>query len=175
MSSSDATAYDAGRAPTSTAADLPTGTVHDEPTQSHALAVADHNEKGLAQEDHDEPEMRDVGWHEEAHHVSQPLVAGLTNEELWMYTRRFNKVPCPRFAGKTGVVRWFEGLTMPPSSANLPRQRDCSCASRWPRSRHLEGRGVLAGQIAREPREVLHVCRRYRSFSAVRWRYLIAA
>lgn len=74
-----------------TAADHATGTLHDEPTQSHALAVADHDDYGAAGEYHDEPEIRDLGWHEEPGHVARPLVHGLSNEELWMYVRRFNK------------------------------------------------------------------------------------
>ena len=63
----------------------------DEPTMSHALAVADHDEKGVAQEDHNE-EVHDVGWHEKDDKIPDPLVGGLSNEELWLLLRRFNKV-----------------------------------------------------------------------------------
>lgn len=75
-----------------TAADHATGTIHDEPTQSHALAVADHEHMGVVGEDHDEPEIRDLGWHEDPSHVPKPLVHGLSNEELWLLIRRFDKV-----------------------------------------------------------------------------------
>lgn len=70
-------------------------TLHDQATESHALAVAavDHDdEKGVAQEAHDEPEVRDLGWRDDAKQLSSPLVAGLSNEELWLLIRRFDKV-----------------------------------------------------------------------------------
>ncbi|RPA93927.1 hypothetical protein L873DRAFT_1703435 [Choiromyces venosus 120613-1] len=61
------------------------------PTESHALAVADHDEKGAAQIGHGEPEVKDLGWNERVERVPQPLVGGLPNEELWTLVRRFNK------------------------------------------------------------------------------------
>lgn len=63
------------------------------PTDSHALALEDHEEKGAAQEIHNEPEVKDLGWDEKPEHVPQPLVGGLPNEELWVLVRRFNQVP----------------------------------------------------------------------------------
>lgn len=62
------------------------------PTESHALAQADHEEKGAAQEEHFEAEVRDLGWNEQPQEVPAPLVGGMQNEELWMLVRRFNKV-----------------------------------------------------------------------------------
>jgi hypothetical protein len=62
------------------------------PTDSHALATEDHEDKGFAQLDHDEPEVKDLGWDQKAEHVPAPLVGGLENEELWVLVRRFNKV-----------------------------------------------------------------------------------
>ena len=62
------------------------------PTDSHVLANADHEEKGAAQVDHGQTEVRDLGWGEEAHDVPKPLVGGLPNEELWTLIRRFNMV-----------------------------------------------------------------------------------
>lgn len=62
------------------------------PTESHALANADHDEKGAAQIDHGEIEVRDLGWNEDPKKVPNPLVGGLPNEELWTLIRRFNKV-----------------------------------------------------------------------------------
>ncbi|KAI9651309.1 hypothetical protein NHQ30_001347 [Ciborinia camelliae] len=64
----------------------------DIPTDSHALAVADHEEKGAAQLDHGTVEVRDLGWNDHTDDdVPSPLVGGLPNEELWTLVRRFNK------------------------------------------------------------------------------------
>ena len=62
------------------------------PTDSHALANMDHEEKGVAQMDHGQTEVRDLGWNEHPTDVPVPLVGGLPNEELWALIRRFNKV-----------------------------------------------------------------------------------
>lgn len=62
-----------------------------EPTLSHALARDDHDEKGLAQQDHDH-EVLDLGWNEKKQNIAAPLVGGLQNEDLWMLVRRLNKV-----------------------------------------------------------------------------------
>lgn len=63
----------------------------EEATFSHALATADHDEKGRAQEVHDD-EVKDLGWHESADKIPDPLVGRLDNEELWVLMRRFDKV-----------------------------------------------------------------------------------
>ncbi|KAJ6562429.1 hypothetical protein B0H19DRAFT_1288259 [Mycena capillaripes] len=60
------------------------------PTDSHALAQADQEEKGAAQEEHD-AEVLDLGWNQHPDKVAKPLVSGLDNEELWLLIRRFNK------------------------------------------------------------------------------------
>jgi len=65
------------------------------PTDSHALATADHDEKGAAQIEHPEPEVKDLGWDKLAEHVPTPVVGGLPNEELWILVRRFNHVSIP--------------------------------------------------------------------------------
>jgi hypothetical protein len=62
------------------------------PTDSHVLAHMDHEEKGVAQMDHGQTEVRDMGWNESPADVPSPLVGGLPNEELWTLVRRFNKV-----------------------------------------------------------------------------------
>lgn len=62
-----------------------------EPTDSHALAMADHEVKGVAQLPHNE-EVQDLGWNEPESIIPAPLVGGLPNEELWKLVRRFNKV-----------------------------------------------------------------------------------
>jgi hypothetical protein len=61
------------------------------PTASHALALADHDLKGAAQDDHD-MEVKDLGWQDNVAEIPRPLVGGLPNEELWILLRRFNKV-----------------------------------------------------------------------------------
>ena len=60
-------------------------------TDSHALAEADHEEKGAAQEMHFETEVKDLGWTERASELPKPLVGGLQNESLWLLVRRFDK------------------------------------------------------------------------------------
>jgi hypothetical protein len=62
------------------------------PTDSHELANADHEEKGAAQVDHGQTEVRDLGWNENLSDIPNPVVGGLPNEELWTLIRRFNKV-----------------------------------------------------------------------------------
>lgn len=65
---------------------------HDEDiTSSHALAAADHNEKGIAQLDHSSIEAKDVGWNKAPDQIPE-LVGGLSNDELWTLIRRFDKV-----------------------------------------------------------------------------------
>lgn len=71
-------------------------TLRDAPTESHALALqaaeaAAPEEKGAAQIEHDE-EVVDLGWNEPKELVARPLVGGLSNEDLWLLIRRFNKV-----------------------------------------------------------------------------------
>jgi hypothetical protein len=66
------------------------------PTESHALALdaakATHPaEAGAAQVPH-EKEVVDLGWNEPKEHIAAPLVGGLSNEDLWLLVRRFNKV-----------------------------------------------------------------------------------
>lgn len=63
-----------------------------QPTDSHELANADHEEKGAAQINHGQTEVRDLGWNESLEEVPNPVVGGLENEELWTLIRRFNKV-----------------------------------------------------------------------------------
>jgi len=62
------------------------------PTDSHALATTDHEERGAAQIEHSEPEVKDLGWDKVAEHVPAPVIGGLPNEELRILVRRFNHV-----------------------------------------------------------------------------------
>lgn len=73
-----------------------TTTMTDAPTESHALAMqaahaAAPEEKGAAQVDHGQ-EVVNLGWNEPKEAVENPLVGGLSNEDLWLLVRRFNKV-----------------------------------------------------------------------------------
>lgn len=66
------------------------------PTASHALAEestahTDVDEVGTSQVPHDEVEVNDLGWNEDASQVPRPMVGGLENEELWTLIRRFDK------------------------------------------------------------------------------------
>lgn len=53
----------------------------DEPTLSHALATTELEEKGAAQQDHDE-EVVNLGWNEPKENIENPLVGGIDNEDL---------------------------------------------------------------------------------------------
>jgi hypothetical protein len=74
-----------------------TTTMREAPSESHTLAMEaasginpDHG-TGRAQMNHGE-EVLDLGWNEPKEHVESPLVGGLSNEEVWLLVRRFNKV-----------------------------------------------------------------------------------
>ncbi|KAI1258743.1 hypothetical protein F5Y18DRAFT_326955 [Xylariaceae sp. FL1019] len=62
----------------------------EEPTLSHSLAMANHDEKGHVQNAWDE-EAADLGWNRKKENIPAPLVGGIGNEDLWLLTRRFNK------------------------------------------------------------------------------------
>jgi hypothetical protein len=79
----------------STPPDIVEAVPEEHPTDSHQLASADHQEKGVAQLDHGQTEVRDLGWNEHPTDVPVPLVGGLSNEDLWTLIRRFNKVNVP--------------------------------------------------------------------------------
>ena len=72
-------------------------TILDAPTESHELALEaakginpDHG-TGRAQVAHGQ-EVLDLGWNAPKEHVEAPLVGGLSNEDVWLLVRRFNKV-----------------------------------------------------------------------------------
>lgn len=60
------------------------------PTDSHALAYAEHEERGAAQQNYSTKEVKNLGWFEDPTKLP-PLVGRLPNEELWTLVRRFNK------------------------------------------------------------------------------------
>lgn len=66
--------------------DDPTG-----PTDSHVLSQVEQDEKGLAEQAGDTTTTTDIGWNQDPEDVDGRIVAGLSNEDLWMLIRRFNK------------------------------------------------------------------------------------
>ncbi|PKS08160.1 hypothetical protein jhhlp_005436 [Lomentospora prolificans] len=68
---------------------------HKIPTASHQLAEETKDkpveEKGYAELNHGETEIKDRGWNASPANVPDPLVGGLTNEQVWLLVRRFNK------------------------------------------------------------------------------------
>jgi hypothetical protein len=65
--------------------------VEEKPTTSHELADVEQEEKGEAQMDHGDVEVKDLGWNEKKDEVPEPLVGRMSNEDLWALIRRFNK------------------------------------------------------------------------------------
>ena len=66
-------------------------------TDSHALATADIDVKGTVQSasdtsSSDENEVANLGWHRADEADGEPFLGGWTNEEIWLFIRRFNKV-----------------------------------------------------------------------------------
>jgi hypothetical protein len=62
---------------------------------SHDLAHIDHEIKGEAQKQpilESGAELRDLGWHKNLPDMPEPLIGGITNENLFAMIRRFNKV-----------------------------------------------------------------------------------
>jgi hypothetical protein len=62
---------------------------------SHYLAHSDHEIKGEAQKQpilDSGAELRDLGWHKNLPDMPEPLIGGVTNENLFSMIRRFNKV-----------------------------------------------------------------------------------
>ena len=71
--------------------------LQDKTTDSHALALADHEIKGTAQQAGRTSDVTDLGWRSHPKDVDT-MVGGLPNEELWTLVRRFNKVRVYVFA-----------------------------------------------------------------------------
>ncbi|KAJ5918828.1 hypothetical protein N7454_009972 [Penicillium verhagenii] len=61
------------------------------PTDSHILSQVEQNEKGLSQQAGITSDITDLGWNQPSHHFDEAIVAGLSNEDLWMLIRRFDK------------------------------------------------------------------------------------
>ncbi|EHA51139.1 hypothetical protein MGG_10048 [Pyricularia oryzae 70-15] len=62
------------------------------PSDSHALAVSDPGEnKGAAQVGHSQEQLVDLGWQSDPKEIPDNLIAGIDNEDLWTFVRRFDK------------------------------------------------------------------------------------
>ncbi|CAG9936788.1 unnamed protein product [Clonostachys rosea f. rosea IK726] len=65
------------------------------PTESHALAedaqTGEVDQKGSCQFNHNDTEVKNLGWNDDVDKIPQPLVGGIENENLWTLIRRFNK------------------------------------------------------------------------------------
>lgn len=103
-------------------------TLVDAPTESHSLALEaargnnpDHG-TGRAQVAHGE-EVLDLGWNEHKENIEAPLVGGLSNEEVWLLVRRFNKVLL--------VVCSIESQA-DHNVANVPCEGDSYSTTWWP-------------------------------------------
>jgi uncharacterized protein DUF3292 len=59
--------------------------------ESPTFAMGGSNEKGAAQVRHDE-DVLDLGWSENQDDICPPLIAGMSNGDVWLLIRRFNKV-----------------------------------------------------------------------------------
>ncbi|KAJ5692847.1 hypothetical protein N7462_002270 [Penicillium macrosclerotiorum] len=61
------------------------------PTDSHVLSQIEPERKGLSQQNDDTAETTDVGWSISPDEFEEQLISGLSNEDLWMLLRRFDK------------------------------------------------------------------------------------
>ena len=63
------------------------------PTDSHILSQTNSDDDGLVSKAANENETLDIGWGTLApDDLNERIVAGISNEDLWMLIRRFNKV-----------------------------------------------------------------------------------
>lgn len=62
------------------------------PTDSHVLSQVEQEEKGLSQQAGNVAGITDLGWSQPSKHFEEPIIGGLSNEDLWMLIRRFDKV-----------------------------------------------------------------------------------
>lgn len=110
-------------------------------TDSHHLAdmaakERPIEERGHAEMSHEEVEVKNLGWNSQAQKVAQPMIGGLTNEELWILVRRFDKV------GHGMDMLWTSASVMPLVAetdifpANIPRKVDSRTAGKSP-NQHL--------------------------------------
>lgn len=123
-------------------------TLAEGPTLSHALAVDDHGEKGMAQQNYSSEDVADLGWHQTKDVIPQPLVGGMDNEELWLLVRRFNKVGAPLPPAAT--------RRHSPVIASVSRQGGAQRRTRESGPQHRRRGGVLPRQAEGQHRALLH-------------------
>ncbi|KAI9043658.1 DUF3292 domain-containing protein [Aspergillus affinis] len=63
----------------------------DSPTDSHFLSQVEQDQKGLAEKAGVTQDVSDVGWGLSRDDFEERIVSGLSNQDLWMLIRRFNK------------------------------------------------------------------------------------
>ncbi|KAH8424100.1 uncharacterized protein LDX57_001857 [Aspergillus melleus] len=63
----------------------------DSPTDSHLLSQLEQDEKGLAEKAGITQDVSDIGWGQSHDDFEERIVSGLSNQDLWMLIRRFNK------------------------------------------------------------------------------------
>ncbi|CAG8124316.1 unnamed protein product [Penicillium salamii] len=88
----------------------PESEIPDGPTDSHILSQVDQDDKGLVQKAGETAEITNIGWGHPPDQIEEPLVAGLSNEDLWMLIRRFDKVY---------LISWLLDLLVPTLLATL--------------------------------------------------------
>ena len=91
------------------------------PTDSHVLSQVEQEEKGLSQKAGVTSSITDIGWNQNEVYSDEPLVAGLSNEDLWMLIRRFDKVECGRAAAISFIPQ--EEYMLTPSSKSIMLKR----------------------------------------------------
>lgn len=62
------------------------------PTDSHAISQIDPDEEGLVQKAGKTKAVSDIGWGQSPAAIEQRIMPGLSNEDLWLLIRRFDKV-----------------------------------------------------------------------------------
>lgn len=78
--------------------DAVAGTLHtsieQKPNTSPGVLTTQNEKKIPIWLDHHQ-DLMDFGWNEDKTRISEPLVDGLSNEDIWLLVRRFNKVRLP--------------------------------------------------------------------------------
>jgi len=88
-------------------------------TTSHQLATGNHELQGTAQLAGKEDTTTNLGWQKDAKSIDT-LVGGISNEDLWMLIRRFNKAGRPFFKTSTSLIDASSKQTMSRRSHEHP-------------------------------------------------------
>lgn len=134
-------------------------TLEDAPTESHALATADlepEEEVGFAQMDHNEANAKDLGWNNHPDDIPDPLVGGLSNQQLWLLIRRFNMVSSDKTRNR---VSSSSNDHTNSSAASIPCQGFARGSARRPRPQRRRERRLLSTEDAKQHRTAVHLRR----------------